>query len=147
MCAIDIIETMAGINMLINKISLQQLDVVNQNNFSVLRKVNLSFGDGKEEEDIHLNGPDEATYVDIKSAFLKILSLLYKDKEKSNRSRTYSFLSILEDLIKEFPLFQKQPMDKLSEETINETIDIAKKENDFELAIKINVCKDIIFKS
>lgn len=146
MCAIDIIETMAGINALINKISLRQLDVINKNHLSILRKVNLSFGDGKEEEDFSLDGPDEETYIDIKSTYLKILSLLYKNKEKDNRQRTYSFLSILEDLVKGFPAFQKLQSDKYSQDTTNETIEIAKKEEDFDLAIKINTCKDIIFK-
>lgn len=146
MCAIDIIEAMAGINALINKISLRQLEIINKNHLSILRKVNFSFGDGKEEEDVNLIGPDEETYIDIKSTFLKILSLLYKNKEKENRQRTYSFISILEDVVKEFPLFQKQPIDKYSQETVNETIDIAKVEEDFDLAIRINACKDIIFK-
>lgn len=147
MCAIEIIQTMAGINNLIDGLSLQQLDIVNKNSLPQLRRVTFSFGDGKEEEDIPLVEPDDKTYADIKSVFLKILSLLYQDKSKNNRERTYDFLSILENLIKGFPMLRKQPIDKFSEDTINETIDIAKKANDFELAIKINACKDIIFKS
>lgn len=146
MCSIEILQLMADINSNINKLSLDRFDVFSRNSIKLLRKVDFLTEEGKEEPEIQLDEPNENVYNNTRETFIRILSLIYKDNSEKNRARITNLLAVLEDVINGFPGFKKQLIDKNTQDIVDETIDMAKRNNDSELPINIIRCKNLIFR-
>lgn len=144
MCTIDVLQSLAEINSIMNKLSLSSFDIFNQNSMAKLNKVEFVHSEGKEKIEPQPIIP-ESVYNDVQSAFIMIISLVLKDSSSKNRERVKELLTMLKDIISSFPKFVKQKIDIDTQGVVNRVISSLQELNDVDLTTSIVICKNVIY--